>query len=142
MIPLPSQPKIILEEGNRAVFEIERLYPGYGQTIGNSLRRVLLSSIEGAAITSFKIEGVGHEFSTIEGVKEDIVDLTLNLKLMRFRMHEKGPFTVTLSVNGEKEVKGKDFKAPSQVEVVTPDVSIATLTSKKSKLNLEAMVES
>ena len=142
MIPLPQKPKIILEEGNRAVFEIEGLYPGYGQTIGNSLRRVLLSSIEGAAITSFKIEGVGHEFSTVEGVKEDIVDLTLNLKLMRFRMHEKEPVLITLSVSGEKEVKGKDFKAPSQVEIMTPDVYIATLTSKKAKLNIEATVES
>lgn len=141
-IPLPQKPKIILEEGNRAVFEIEGLYPGYGQTIGNSLRRVLLSSIEGAAITSFKIEGVGHEFSTLEGVKEDIVDLTLNLKLMRFRMHEKEPVAITLSASGEKEVWGKDFKAPSQVEIVTPDVHIATLTSKKAKLDIEATVES
>lgn len=142
MIPLPSKPKIILDEENRAVFEIEGLYPGYGQTIGNSLRRVLLSSVEGAAITSIKIEGVGHEFSTIEGVKEDIVDLTLNLKQIRFRLHEKGPFSITLSVSGEQAVRGEDFKAPSQVEIVTPDVHIATLTSKKAKLNLEAIVES
>lgn len=142
MIPLPSKPKIILDEENRAVFEIEGLYPGYGQTIGNSLRRVLLSSVEGAAITSIKIEGVGHEFSTIEGVKEDIVDLTLNLKQTRFRLHEKGPFSITLSVSGEKEVRGDDFKTPSQVEMVTPDIYIATLTSKKARLNLEAIVES
>ena len=142
MIPLPSKPKIILDEENRAVFEIEGLYPGYGQTIGNSLRRVLLSSVEGAAITSIKIEGVGHEFSTIEGVKEDIVDLTLNLKQIRFRLHEKGPFSITLSVSGEKEVRGNDFKTPSQVEMVTPDIYIATLTSKKARLNLEAIVES
>lgn len=141
MISLPSKPKIASEEGNRAVFEIEGLYPGYGQTIGNSLRRVLLSSIKGAALTAVKITGVGHEFSTIEGVKEDIVDLILNLKQMHFRLHEEGPFTITLSVGGEKEVRGKDFKIPSQVELVTPDIHIATLTSKKSKLEMEATVE-
>jgi DNA-directed RNA polymerase subunit alpha len=142
MIPLPSQPKVVLEEGNRAVFEIEGLYPGYGQTIGNSLRRVLLSSLKGAAITSVKIEGVGHEFSTIEGVMEDVVDLILNLKQMRFRLHEEGPFTVTLSVSGERKVTGKDFKAPSQVEIVSPDVYIATLSDPKAKLNIDAVVES
>lgn len=142
MIPLPSKPKIVSEEGNKAVFEIEGLYPGYGQTIGNSLRRVLLSSLPGAAITSVKIEGVGHEFSTIEGVMEDMVDLVLNLKEMRFRLHEPGPFTISLSVSGEKEVKGKDFKVPSQLDMVTPDIHIATLTSKKASLNLEAVVES
>lgn len=142
MIPLPSKPKIVFEEKNRAVFEIEGLYPGYGQTIGNSLRRVLLSSLEGAAITSVKIEGVGHEFSTIEGVAEDVVDIILNLKQMRFRMHEEGPFSITLSMDGPREISGKDFKTPSQVEVVTPDVHIATLTAKKSELRLEAVVES
>lgn len=142
MIPLPSKPKIVFEEENKAIFEIEGLYPGYGQTIGNSLRRVLLSSLKGAAITSVKIAGVVHEFSTIEGVKEDIVDLILNLKQVRFRLHEDGPFTITLSASGEKDAKGKDFKTPSQVEVVTPDVHIASLTSKKSKLEMEAVVES
>ncbi len=142
MIPLPSKPKIVSEEENKAVFEIEGLYPGYGQTIGNSLRRVLLSSLPGAAITSVKIEGIGHEFSTIEGVMEDIVDLVLNLKEMRFRLHEPGPFTISLSVSGEKEVKGRDFKVPSQLDMVTPDIHIATLTSKKASLNLEAVVES
>lgn len=141
MIQLPSKPKIIFEEGNRAVLEIEGLYPGYGQTIGNSLRRVLLSSLKGSAITSVKIEGVGHEFSTIEGVAEDVVEIILNLKRMRFRLHGDGPFTLTVSASGERKVTGKDFQAPSQVEIVTPDVHIATLTSPKAKLNLEARVE-
>lgn len=141
-IPLPVKTKIVLEEGNRAVFEVEGLYPGYGQTIGNSLRRVLLSSLEGAAITSVKIEGVGHEFSTIEGVMEDAVELMLNFKQMRFRLHERGPFTVTLNASGIKEVTGKDFKVPSQIEVASPDVHIATLTGRKSRLDLEAVVES
>ena len=142
MIPLPSKPKVVTEEGNRTVFEIEGLYPGYGQTIGNSLRRVLLSSLEGAVMTSVKIEGVGHEFSTIEGVMEDVIDLILNLKQMRFKLHEPGPFTIKLSVKGEKRITGKDFEMPSQVEVVTKDAHIATLTSKKSSLQMEAVVKS
>jgi len=141
VIPSPTKPKIVRESGNRAVLEIEGLYPGYGHTLGNALRRVLLSSLPGAAITSIKIEGVGHEFTAIEGVMEDVVDLTLNIKQMRFRMHEEGPFTITLAVNGEKEVTGKDFKTPSQVEVMSPDIHIATLSSKRSRLNLEAVVE-
>lgn len=142
MIPLPSKPKVVTEEGNRAIFEIEGLYPGYGQTIGNSLRRVLLSSLEGAVMTSVKIEGTGHEFSTIEGVMEDVVDLILNLKQMRFKLHEPGPFAITLNAKGEKKVTGKDFECPSQVEVVSADVHIATLTSKKSHLTIEGVVES
>ncbi len=142
MIPLPSKPKVVAEEGNRTVFEIAGLYPGYGQTIGNSLRRVLLSSLEGSVMTSVKIEGVGHEFTTIEGVMEDVIDLILNLKQMRFKLHESGPFNIKLSAKGETKVTGKDFETPSQVEVVTNDVHIATLTSKKSHLLIEAVVES
>ncbi len=142
MIPLPFKPKIVLEENNKAVFEIEGLYPGYGQTIGNSLRRVLLSSLEGAAITSVKIEGVNHEFTALEGVMEDMVEVLLNLKLMRFSLHDEDSHIINLAASGEKKVTGKDFKTPSQVEVVTPDVYIATLTSKSAKLNIEAVVES
>lgn len=141
MISLPSQPKVILEEGNRAVFEIEGLYPGYGQTVGNSLRRVLLSSLPGAAITAVKIEGVGHEFSTIEGITEDVVEIILNLKQVRLKLHDQGPHTITLSVKGEKEVTGKDFHTPSQVEVVNKDLHIATITSKKTTFAIEAVVE-
>lgn len=142
MIPLPSQPKIIEEHENTAVFELEGLFPGYGQTIGNSFRRVLLSSLEGAAITSLKIEGVGHEFSTLEGVLEDVVEIILNIKQLRFRMHEEGPFMISLSVKGEKAVTGEDFTMPSQVELVTKNIHIATLTSKKTDFNIEATVES
>lgn len=142
MISLPTKSIIISEKGNIGVFEIEGLYPGYGQTIGNSLRRVLLSSLTGAVITSVKIENVAHEFSTLEGVKEDVVELLLNLKQMRFRVHGEGPFTVALSVKGEREVTGKDFETPSQVEVVTPAAHIATLTAPKSALKIEAVVES
>ncbi|MEK7541801.1 MAG: DNA-directed RNA polymerase subunit alpha [Patescibacteria group bacterium] len=142
MIPLPSKPKIVRDDGNRAVIEIEGLYPGYGHTIGNGLRRILLSSLPGSAITMVKIDGVGHEFSTIEGVMEDVTDLTLNLKQMRFRLHEEGPFSITLSVSGEREVTGRDFTMPSQVELVSPDLHIATITAKKTKLHIEAVVES
>lgn len=142
MIPLPSKPKVILEKGNKAVYEIEGLYPGYGQTIGNSLRRILLSSLKGAAITSVKIEGVGHEFSTMEGVMEDVVNIILNLKQLRFRMYEEGPITVALSVKGEKDVIGEDFKTPSQIEVINKDLHIATITSKKTTLNIDVVVES
>ncbi len=142
MIPLPVKIKAVSETDTVGVFEVEGLYPGYGQTIGNSMRRVLLSSLEGAVATSVKIEGVGHEFSTIEGVKEDVVELILNLKQMRFQLLEPGPFRISLSVKGEREVTGRDFDAPSQVRVVSPEVYIATLTSKKSVLKLEIEVES
>jgi DNA-directed RNA polymerase subunit alpha len=142
MISLPQKINLVSEEGSKAVFEIEGLYPGYGQTIGNSLRRVLLSSLKGAAITSVKIEGVQHEFSTIEGVMEDVVEIILNLKQFRFRLHEEGPFTITLSAKGERDVTGADFKTPSQVELINKDTPVATLSSKKSNLNIEATVES
>ena len=141
MISLPSKPKAVSEEGNRAVIEIENLYPGYGHTAGNALRRALLSSLKGAAVVAVKIEGVGHEFSTIEGVMEDVTDLTLNLKQLRFRLYEDGPFTISLSASGEREITGKEFTMPSQVELVTPDIHIATLTSRKSRLGIEGTVE-
>lgn len=136
------KPRVVREEDNRAVFEIDGLYPGYGQTIGNSIRRVLFSSLKGAAITSVKINNIGHEFSTLEGVMEDMVDLILNLKQVRFRMYEEGPFTITLSVSGEKIVSAGDFKTPSQVEVINTQAHIATLTAKKATLEMEATVES
>ncbi len=141
MIPLPQQPKIVLEEGNRAIFELEALWPGYGQTIGNAIRRVLLSSLEGAAITMIKIEGVQHEFSTLPGVLEDMVEFTLNLKRVRFRMHGAGPYTATLSVKGDKRVTAGDIRAPSQLEVVNPEQYIATLTDKKAALIMDLTVE-
>jgi len=142
MIPLPSKSEIVEERGNRAVIEIAGLYPGYGHTIGNGMRRVMLSSLKGAAVTSVKIEGVGHEFTTVEGVMEDIVDITLNIKQLRFRLHDDGPHAITLSVGGEREVTGKDFVLPSQVELMTPDTRVATLTAKKARLAIEAVVES
>lgn len=140
-IILPDKPKLISEDKNKAIFEISPLYPGYGVTIGNSLRRVLLSSMEGASATKVKIEGVAHEFSTIEGVLEDVVDILLNIKRIRFKLLNPEPVKVSLNVKGEKEVKAKDLKLPTGVEVVNPDQIIATLTDKKSQLNMEIEVE-
>jgi DNA-directed RNA polymerase subunit alpha len=141
MIPLPKAPKIIKKEKNKATFEIEALYPGYGVTIGNALRRVLLSSLEGAAVTQMKIKGVPHEFTTIPGVLEDVVTIMLNLKQLRFKMIGEEPQRATLKIKGEKEVKGSDFELPAQLELVNPDCHIATLTSKNAKLEMEILVE-
>jgi len=141
MISLPNQPKVIKKEGNKAIFEIEALYPGYGVTVGNSLRRVLLSSLPGAAATQVKIKGVPHEFSTIPGVLEDAVSLMLNLKQMRFRLFTEEPQIATLKVKGEKEIKGSDFNFPSQVELVNKNCHIATLTAKSAELEMEIKIE-
>jgi len=141
MIPLPHPPKIIEKKGNRAVFEIEPLYPGYGVTLGNSLRRVLLSSLEGAAITEVKIKGVNHEFSSIPGVLEDVIVILLNLKKIRFKSWSDEPQFITLSIKGEKEVKAKDFKLNPNIELATPEVHIATLTSNRAELQIEAKIE-
>lgn len=141
MIPLPSQPKIIEKKENKAIFEIEGLYPGYGVTIGNSLRRVLLSSLEGAAVTQAKIKGVPHEFSTIPGVMEDTISILLNLKQLRFKIFTDEPQKATLKIKGEKEVKGRDFKLPAQVELINKDAPIATLTSKNAELEMEIQIE-
>ncbi|MCD6178197.1 DNA-directed RNA polymerase subunit alpha [bacterium] len=142
MIPLPSKPKIIEKKGeNLGIFEIEGLYPGYGVTIGNSLRRTLLSSLEGAAVTRVKIKGVQHEFSTIDGVLEDVIVICQNLKKLRFKIYTSEPQKATLKVKGEKEVKGQDLELPSQVELVNPQAHIATLTSKNASLEMEIQIE-
>lgn len=142
MISLPLQPKIIKKEGkNKATFEIEALYPSYGVTIGNCLRRVLLSSLPGAAVTQVKIKGVQHEFSTISGVLEDVINIMLNLKQLRFKIYSNEPQKATLKQKGEKEIKGSDFKLPAQVELVNPDNHIATLTQKSAELEMEILIE-
>src|SRR3989338_3730773 len=117
MISFPKPIKIKEETGNKGVFEIEELYPGYGMTLGNSLRRVLISSLEGAAVTQVKIKGVSHEFSTIPGVLEDVIMIILNLKNLKFKIHEGTIQKVELKVKGEKEVKGSDFKMFPQIEL-------------------------
>ncbi len=141
MIPLSKPAKIIEETESKALFEIEGLYPGYGVTVGNSLRRVLLSSLGGAAVTQVKIKGAPHEFTTLPGVLEDSVALLLNLKQMRFVMTGEESQLATLKVKGERKVKGSDFKFPSQVELVNKDIHIATLTSKSAELEMEIRIE-
>ena len=141
MITLPNQPKIVKKEGDKAIFEIESLYPGYGVTVGNSLRRVLLSSLSGAAVTQVKIKGVSHEFSTIPGVLEDVVLIMLNLKQLRFKLFADEPQKATLKLKGEKEVKGSDFNLSSQTELVNKNCHIATLTSKSAELEMEIQIE-
>ena len=140
-ISLPKSISMIENHGHRAVFAIEPLYPGYGMTVGNALRRVLLSSLPGAAITHVKIEGVSHEFSTLPYVKEDMVDIILNIKMIRLKMHGEGPVTVNLNVSGAKKVTAGDISANSDVEVINKDQIIATLTDKAAKLEIEFTVE-
>jgi len=141
MIPLPQKPKIVEKKGNSAIFEIEGLFPGYGVTVGNALRRVLFSSLEGASITVVKIKGVGHEFSTIKGVLEDVIEITLNLKQIRFKMQGNEPQKATIIARGEKEIRASDIKTPSQLEVINKDAYIATITDKKTELEIELQIE-
>ncbi|HUD04149.1 MAG TPA: DNA-directed RNA polymerase subunit alpha [Candidatus Paceibacterota bacterium] len=138
---LPSKPKIVLEKGNLGVYEIDGLYPGYGHTLGNSLRRIILSSLPGAAITEVKIHGIPHEFSTIEGVKEDVISIILNLKKVRVRMATDEPQVLTLKVKGVKDIKAKDIEVPGQVEILNGDEHIASITEKNTELSLEIRVQ-
>ncbi len=131
-ITLPSKPRVVSEEAFSGTYEIDSLYPGYGHTLGNSLRRIILSSLPGAAITSVKIDGVSHEFSTIEGVKEDVVMILLNLKKVRIEMLSDEPQELTVSVKGPKSVTATDIKAPGQIKILNPDQHIADITSKIS----------
>lgn len=135
------QIKRISEDAKEGVFEIEGLYTGYGITVGNALRRVLLSSLPGAAITQVKIKGVGHEFTTIPHVMEDVVELALNLKRVRFRLHTDEPQVLTLKVKGEKTVTAADIETNQNVEVITPNEHIATLSAKSAELDMELTVE-
>ena len=139
-IVLPSKPKVISEEKLTGVYEIDGLYPGYGHTLGNSLRRIILSSLPGAAITSVKINGVPHEFETITGVKEDVITILLNLKRVRFKLVSDEPQTVTISAKGVKTITAGDCTVPGQVEILNPQQHIATLTDKNAKLDIELEV--
>jgi len=141
MILLPKPPKVIDKKDDWASFEIEALYPGYGITIANSLRRVLISSLPGAAITQIKIKGAQHEYSVVEGITEDVITIIANLKQLRFKVYGDEPQKATLKIKGEKEVKGSDMKVPSQMELINKDAHIATLTSKGAELEMEVQVE-
>lgn len=140
-ITLPSKPRVISEEDFTGIYEIDSLYPGYGHTLGNSLRRIILSSLPGAAITTVKIDGVPHEFSTIEGVKEDVITILLNLKKVRLQMVGDEPQTLSLEVKGVKEVTAKDIVLPGQVTLLNPDQRIAEITDKNTTLSIEITIE-
>ena len=139
-ITLPSKPRIVSEEGVQGVYEIDSLYPGYGHTLGNSLRRIILSSLPGAAITQVKIEGVPHEFATVDGMRETVMEMLLNLKRVHFVLHGDEPQTIVLSAKGAGKVTAKDFKLPSQVEIQNPEQHIADLESKAA-LEMEVTID-
>ncbi|MDQ5957351.1 MAG: DNA-directed polymerase subunit alpha [Patescibacteria group bacterium] len=139
-ISLPSKPKIVKEENTHGIFEIDGLYPGYGHTLGNSLRRVILSSIPGVAATSIKIEGIEHEFSAIKGVKEDVIAIILNLKKVKFAIHDDEPVTVSLSVKGPKVVTAADLSVPTQATLTNQDQYLFEITDKAS-VDLEFVIE-
>ena len=124
-----------------ATFSIEPLHPGYGNTLGNSLRRVLLSSIEGAAIVAFRIEGATHEFTTVPGVKEDVVDIMLNLKNVRLKVHSDQPIELRLEKKGAGEITAADIKTTADVEVINPEQVIATIDDPKKSIIIDLVVE-
>ena len=138
---LPS--KIRYAKGERAhegVITVEPFSPGYGTTIGNALRRVLLSSLPGAAVTAVKIKGVDHEFSTIPHVKEDVLEVIMNLKGLRIKLHGDEPVKLFLTTKGEKTVTAGNFERDAQVDIVNPDAVIATLTDKSATLEMEVTI--
>lgn len=126
---------------NEGSFVVEPLYPGYGTTIGTALRRVLLSSLPGAAIAAVRITGVDHEFSTISGAKEDVIEIILNLKQIRFELQGDEPVTVTISKSGPGAVTAKDIQVTDRLKVVNPDAHILTLADKKSSFDAELTIE-
>ncbi len=140
-ISLPNKIEIKPKEKNVAQVIIEPFYPGYGITVGNSLRRVLLSSLPGAAITGVKIKGVSHEFSTLPNVKEDLVEVIMNLKLARFKLLNVDETKAVLKVKGEKEVTAKDIKKTSDFEIINPELHVATLTDPKAELEMEIFIK-
>ncbi|MDO8575081.1 MAG: DNA-directed RNA polymerase subunit alpha [bacterium] len=138
---LPSKPRIIKEEGFTGVYEIDGLYPGYGHTLGNSLRRIILSSLPGAAITKVKINGVSHEFSVINGVKEDVINILLNLKKIRLTLAGNEAQTITIKAKGAKVITAANITAPSQIEIINPDAYICTISDKNTELEMDITVE-
>ncbi len=133
--------KKVSEKENVGVFHVEGLYPGYGTTLGNAVRRALLSSLPGAAVTQVKIKGVDHEFSTLPGMQEDVVEFSLNLKRVRFDFSAEEPQTLKLHVKGEKEVTAADIESTTLAKVINPDLHLATLNKKTADLDMELTVE-
>ena len=140
-VALPSKPRIVSEDGFRGIYEIDGLYPGYGHTLGNSLRRIILSSLPGAAITQVKINGADHEFATLAGVKEDVITILLNIKRIRLALHSEEPVTITLKKKGNGVITAGDIEAPTQVEILSPEQPIAEITNKSTELEIEMLVE-
>ena len=140
-IILPSKPRIVKEDSTSGVYEIDGLFPGYGHTLGNSLRRIILSSIPGASITALSIDGVKHEFSSIEGIKEDVIAVILNLKKTRFKLHGDDSQKATLHIKGAKTITAKDITLPSQLEVMNKDQYICESTAKDVDIAIEITIE-
>jgi len=140
-IHTPGLVKVDDHSATSATFAVEPLHNGYGMTLGNSLRRVLLSSIAGAAVTAFKIEGITHEFTSVPGVKEDIVDIMLNLKSIRFRVYGNETQNLRITKSGKGTVTAKDIQTNADVEIVNPDQVIATIDDAKAKLTVDLVVE-
>ena len=140
-ILLPSKPRIISEKGFSGIYEIDGLYPGYGHTLGNSLRRIILSSIPGVSIITIKIDGVDHEFSIMKGIKEDVINIILNLKKVRFKVVNDEEQIVTLKIKGIKDVTAGDIKVPGQVEVLNSEQHIASITDKATELSIEMKIQ-
>lgn len=130
------------ERPNEGVLVVEPCAQGYGTTLGNALRRVLLSSLGGAAVTAVKMKGVDHEFSTIPHVKEDVLEIILNLKMLRMKLFSEEPVKLSLSVKGERAVTAKDFGKDALVEIVNPDLHIATLTDSGASFEMEIWIGS
>ena len=141
MIDPAFKTKIEVDKSDYGLFVIEPLEQGYGQTLGNSLRRVLLTSLPGAAVTNVKIEGVRHQFTTIPGLKEDVVEFLLNIKKIRVVIPSDEPVKLTLSKKGPGEVRGSDIEGSSGVVIVNPDVVLGTLTDKKASIDMEMTAE-
>ncbi len=139
-VTIPQKPKFTPLEENCGKVEILNCYPGYGTTLGNTLRRILLSSLTGAAVTSVKIKGVTHEFSTLPGVLEDVIQIILNLKKIRFKVHKDEPVKLTLKEKGEKKITAAQIQCPADVEVVNKEAQVATITDKKGELEMEIEV--
>lgn len=140
-VALPSKPRIVKEEEFRGIYEIDGLFPGYGHTLGNSLRRIILSSLPGAAITQVKIANAAHEFDTIPGIKEDVITILLNIKRIRLALHGNEPVTISLKKKGPGIVTAGDIVVPTQVDILSPEQPIAEITNKTAELEIEFTVE-
>ena len=136
-IPLPNKFELNEINDRHAILTIEPLFAGYGLTIGNALRRVLLSSMPGSAITSVKIKGVDHEFSTLDGISEDVVDILLNLKQVKLKVHTNEDVRLTLTKKGKGPITAADISTNSDIEITNPDFHIATITDDKTEFDME-----